>query len=73
MDMSLCKFWDLVIDRETWRAAVHGVAKRQTHLNDWTEIEKDDELVRSTFSLWFSIACVKEEWKVKQMGNKTLV
>ena len=34
MDMSWSKLWDLVIDRETWRAAVHGVAKNQTGLSD---------------------------------------
>ena len=38
MDMSLSEFREMVIDREAWRAAIHGVAKSWTQLIDWTEL-----------------------------------
>ena len=51
MGMILRKLWEIVIDREAWHAAVHGVAKRQTWLSDWATTMKLESRVRNLLGL----------------------
>ena len=57
MDMSLSKLWELVMDREAWRAAVHGVTKSQIWLSDWTELNWHIALYKFKLPFWGPDCC----------------
>ena len=63
MEMSLSKLWELVMDREAWWAAVHGVAKSRTQLSNWTELIGAGPPRISTF--WFTQSQLQINWICK--------
>ena len=46
MDVSLSELRELVMDREAWRAVIHGVAKSWTRLSDWTELKNKENSIQ---------------------------
>ena len=73
MDMNLSELWELVMDREAWRAAVHGVAKSQTRLSDFTftfhfhVLEK--EMAPHSSTLAWKIPWMEEPGRLQSMGS----
>ena len=65
MDVSLSELREFVMDREAWRAVIHGVAKSPTQLSDWTELnwteswllKKNKTTVFTKFKCWMKKQC----------------
>ena len=57
LDVSFSELWELVIDREAWRAVIHGVAKSQTRLSDWTELNWSRFNVKDFYQYYCYTVC----------------
>ena len=75
MDVSLSELWEMVMDKQAWRAAIHGVAKRWTWLSDWTELKETKDLCSENYkTLMKEIKTTKREGGIYHvLGLKELI
>ena len=67
MEMSSSKLWKLVMDREAWHAAVHGLEKSRTRLSDWTELGPPYMTGPKSLKTYIDTRVTSQVWKISSV------